>query len=188
MSLSSWFRDYVYIPLGGNRVSKIKWLRNIFIVWFLTGLWHGADWNFILWGLYFGIILSLEKLFLLKILDKTPKILRHIYVLFIVMISFVLFSATSLEVAVTKIQSLFGIGNIPLVSSESIYYLQSYIVIFIISLFASTELPKKIIYSLKNKNEGLVNILEILFIFILLWISVSYIIDGSFNPFLYFRF
>lgn len=179
ISLSSFFRDYVYIPLGGNRVSKLKWIRNIFIVWFLTGLWHGASYNFILWGLYFGVILLIEKIFLSKILDKTPVIFKRIYVIITVMFSFVIFSASSVK----DIFSLFHTSVFA--TSESIYYLKSYLVTFLIAIAGSTNIPKRICGKINSK---VINILEPIYIMAVLIISVAYIVDGSFNPFLYFRF
>ena len=183
ISLGTWFRDYIYIPLGGNRVSKIKHLRNILVVWLLTGLWHGAAWNFIIWGLYFGILLILEKEFILKKVDKIPKIIRILATFFIVMISFIIFSDESKIQIFENIKGLFGIGGISLTSLESIYYLQSYAVVLIISLIGATPLMKNVF-----KDKKVSNILEPIFILFVLILSTSYIIDGSFNPFLYFRF
>ncbi len=186
ISLSSWFRDYIYIPLGGNRTSRLKWIRNILIVWFLTGLWHGAAWNFIIWGLYFGILLIIEKLFLQKILDRVPKVISHIYTLLIVMISFIIFSGESTKEILQNIGGLVGIGNIPLVSPESIYYLKSYIIVIIIAIVSATPLLKNIANS--KKIEKVARTLEPLFLLVLIIVCTSYIVDGSFNPFLYFRF
>ena len=186
ISLSSWFRDYVYIPLGGNRTSKIKWLRNIMIVWLLTGLWHGAAWNFIIWGLYFGILLIIEKLFLGKFIEKLPKVLSHIYVLLLVMLSFIIFNGESTSMILQNIGGLVGIGNVPIVSPESIYYLKSYFIIIVIGIVGATPLFKNITNYKKIKK--VINILEPIFLVFLLVICTSYIVDGSFNPFLYFRF
>ncbi len=186
ISLSSWFRDYVYIPLGGNRTSKIKWLRNIMIVWLLTGLWHGAAWNFIIWGLYFGILLIIEKLFLSKYLEKIPKVFTHIYVLILVMISFIIFNGESVNQIVTNITSLVGIGNISLTTPESIYYFKSYFIPIVIGIIGATPILKNIANTEKYKK--IINILEPITLLVLFIISTSYIIDGSFNPFLYFRF
>ena len=186
ISLSSWFRDYIYIPLGGNRVSKIKWLRNILIVWLLTGLWHGAAWNFILWGLYFGILLILEKVFLNKYLEKIPKLLSRIYVLLIVMISFIIFSGESMTQIMGNIGGLIGLGNRPLISQESIYYFKSYFVVLVIAIIGATPILKNI--TNKEKLHKIINILEPLYLLVIFVICTSYIIDGSFNPFLYFRF
>ena len=186
ISLSSWFRDYVYIPLGGNRVSKLKWIRNILVVWMLTGLWHGAAWNFILWGLFFGILLIIEKLFLEKILKKLPKFLSRIYVLIIVMISFIIFNGENFTQIMQNIGGLIGIGGIPLVSKESIYYFKSYFVIIAVGIAGATPIFKNITNN-KKIHKG-INILEPIFLLVILLLSTSYIIDGSFNPFLYFRF
>lgn len=186
ISLSSWFRDYIYIPLGGNRVSKIKWIRNILLVWMLTGLWHGASWNFVIWGLYFGIILLIEKIFLDKFLEKFPDILKRIYVLVIVMISFIIFNGEGVEQILRNIGGLIGFRRIPLVSNESLYYFKSYFVILLVGIIGSTPLIKNIVTSKRlNKIAGY---LEPLVLLIILVVSTSYIIDGSFNPFLYFRF
>ena len=183
ISLSSWFRDYVYIPLGGNRVSKIKWIRNIMVVWILTGLWHGAEWNFVIWGIYFGILLIIEKLFLLKKTEKIPKFLKVIYTLFFVMISFIIFNGNEI---IENIKGLFGIGNISVISKESIYYLKSYFIVILIGIIGATPIMKNIVK--KEKIKKIANILEPIYLFSILLLSTSYIIDGSFNPFLYFRF
>ena len=186
MSLGTWFRDYIYIPLGGNRVNKVKWFRNIFIVWFLTGLWHGAAWNFIIWGLYFGILLVIEKLFLGKFLEKIPSFLSRLYMMFFILISFIIFSGENLENIIENIKGLLGIGNVPRVSIESLYYFRSYAVILFVALIGSTPIMKNIVS--KEKIRKVINILEPLFLVLILIISTSYIVDGSFNPFLYFRF
>ena len=186
ISLSSWFRDYIYIPLGGNRVSKLKWIRNILIVWILTGLWHGASWNFVIWGLYFGILLLVEKLFLNKFLEKIPNIFKRLYLLIIVMISFIIFNGEGVSQILRSIGGLVGIGGVPLISSESLYYLKSYLVVLLVGIIGATPLVKNIIQS--KKLSKIANYLEPVFLTIVLIISTSYIIDGSFNPFLYFRF
>ena len=189
ISLSSFFRDYVYIPLGGNRVSKLKWIRNIFIVWFLTGFWHGAAWNFIIWGLFFACFLLIEKLFLKDFLDK-HKIIGHIYTLFLVIISFVIFNADSFNYIINFLKNLFGFGNIPFINKETMYYFRSYGVILFISFVAATPLFKNLIIKFKkNKNlYTIIDILEVLYYLLLLLLVTSYLIDASFNPFLYFRF
>lgn len=186
ISLSSWFRDYIYIPLGGNRVSKIKWLRNILIVWLLTGLWHGAAWNFILWGLYFGILLIIEKVFLNKYLQKLPKILSRIYVLGIVMISFIIFSGENMGQVMQNIGGLVGCGGQPLISLESIYYFKSYFVVLVVAMIGATPILKNIVNS--EKVHKIMNAVEPIYLLLTFVICTSYIIDGSFNPFLYFRF
>ena len=188
MSLSSWFRDYIYIPLGGNRVSKLKWIRNIFVVWFLTGFWHGASWNFILWGLYFGVLLVIEKIFLHKFIEKT-KVFKYIYTSLIVVISFLIFNATSLSEIGVSLKNMFFLNNIPLTGQVTMYYLRSYLVLFIIAIIGATPLFKNIVNKLNNtKLNKIINILEPIFYLVLLTLSTAYLIDASFNPFLYFRF
>ena len=188
MSLGSWFKDYLYIPLGGSRRGPLILIRNILIVWFLTGLWHGASWNFIIWGLYFGLILLIEKLFLKKCFSKAPAIFKHIYVLFIVLISFIIFNSTTLDEAITTIKNLF-ISN-SLINSGTIYYLKSYLPLILISLIGATPLMKNIYIKLsKNKTlNKILNILEPIYLIILLIIVTAYLIDSTYNPFLYFRF
>lgn len=188
ISLSSWFRDYIYIPLGGNRVSKIKWLRNIFIVWFLTGFWHGASWNFIIWGLYFGIILVIEKLYIGKYIKKT-KILKYIYSILIIIISFLIFSSNNLEEVFIGLKNMFNISNIEFINQEAIYYLRSYFVLLIVSIISATPLLKTIIARLKKtKLKIFIDIFEPIVYLLLLVLSTAFLIDESFNPFLYFRF
>ena len=188
MSLSSWFRDYIYIPLGGNRVSKLKWIRNLFIVWGLTGFWHGASWNFIIWGLYFGIILVIEKLLLGKYLEKT-KVIKYIYSSIIIVISFIIFNSNTVQEILNSVGNMFNITNIDFINTETIYYLKSYLVLLIISIIAATPLPKNIINKLKEtKLDKIINIMEPIIYIGLLILSTSFLIDASFNPFLYFRF
>lgn len=186
ISLSSWFRDYIYIPLGGNRVSQAKWLRNIMVVWFLTGLWHGAAWNFIIWGVYFGVLLIIEKLLLDKYLKKLPKALSRIYTLLIVMISFIIFNGESTKQIFENIGGLIGINANNLVSHESLYYLRSYLVVIIIGIIGATPIMKKVANT--EKIHKVINAVEPVFLLLILITCTSYIIDGSFNPFLYFRF
>ena len=189
ISLGSWFRDYVYIPMGGNRVKKLRLLVNIFTVWFLTGFWHGAEWNFIIWGIYFAVLLLAEKYLLSKYLEKT-NVLSHIYVLFLVAISFAIFSANGLREAFSTVGGMFGAGSIPFISKGFIYNLRSYGLILVISMLASTPLFVKITEKLSSnrKAKTVIDILEIPVLLLLLFIVTSYLADGSFNPFLYFRF
>ena len=187
ISLSSWFRDYIYIPLGGNKVNKAKWVRNIFIVWGLTGLWHGASWNFIIWGLYFGILLVIEKLFLNKILSKT-KIIKYIYTFVIVVISFLIFNTEDTTI-LQKIGDMFFINNIPISGNETLYYFRSYAGLFIISFIAATPIFKNLILRInKTKFKLVIDILEPIYYLFLLTLCTAFLIDASFNPFLYFRF
>ena len=190
ISLSSWFKDYVYIPLGGNRVGTYKLLRNILIVWLLTGIWHGASWNFILWGLFFGILLIIEKVYLNKYLEKLPSLIRRVYVLFLVMISFLIFQASTLKEAWQSITGLFGFQTSVLINNFTIYYFKSYFFVFIIALITSTPILKNLVEKLRANKfwNYLCNLLEPIFIVILLFLVTAYLIDNSYNPFLYFRF
>ena len=189
MSLGAWFRDYVYIPMGGNSVSKPKWFFNIFVVWFLTGFWHGADWTFIVWGLYFAIFLILEKLLYLKYLEKS-KISSRVYLLVVVGISFVIFNATDMKEAVSYIGGMFGVGGVPLVSTEFFYYLKSFGVTLCIGLIGCTPIVKKAVEKIKEKALGgkIIAVIEPVALIALLIVMTAYLVDGSFNPFLYFRF
>ena len=190
MSLSLWFRDYVYIPLGGNRKGTIILVRNIFIVWALTGIWHGANWTFVIWGLMFGIMLIIEKLFLTKHLEKMPSILQRIYVLFTVMISFIIFNANSIVEAWNNIIGLFGANGESLINASTVYYLKSYLVVLVIAIIGSTPLLKNIIEKLKTKTNAnkIINLLEPIAMASILIIVTAYLVDNSYNPFLYFRF
>lgn len=189
MSLGTWFRDYVYIPMGGNRVSKPKWFFNIFVVWFLTGFWHGAAWTFIIWGLYFAIFLISEKLLYLKYLEKS-KVLSRVYLLVVVGISFVIFNATDVKEAVSYIGGMFGVGGVPLVSTEFFYYLKSFGVTLCIGLIGCTPIVKKTVEKIKEKSIGgkIIAVIEPVTLIALLIVMTAYLVDGSFNPFLYFRF
>lgn len=186
ISLGSWFRDYVYIPLGGNRKNFI---RNVLIVWALTGIWHGASWNFIIWGLFFGVLLLIEKLILKKRCSHFPKWIQRIYTLFLVMISFIIFGAKNMKDAFSNIVGLFNF-KIPFLNDFTIYYLKNYSVILIIAIIASTPMIKKIIQRCcQNKKLNLViSILEPIILIALLLINTAYLIDSSYSPFLYFRF
>ena len=183
MTLGSWFRDYVYIPMGGNRVSKGRWVFNILTVWMLTGLWHGAAWNFVLWGLFFGVMLMIEKW--VPALQKLPRFLCHGYVLLAVIFSFVLFNAESLSQAVSDLAGLFGIG-VGLLSPAAVYYLKSYGVRFGLGIVGSTPLVKQTTAKLGKTKLG--TILEPVVLALLLLVCTAYLVDGSFSPFLYFRF
>ena len=190
ISLGTWFKDYVYIPLGGNRVGKLKLIRNILVVWMLTGFWHGAEWTFIFWGLLFGILLMIEKLFLLNKLEKAPKIVGHIYVLFIIMISFIIFNAGSIGEAINQIAGLFGANGETFINHYTVYYLKNYLVIFVIAIIGATPFVKNAINHLKEngKIRKIVNILEPITVVVLLLVVTAYLVDSSYNPFLYFRF
>lgn len=189
ISLGSWFRDYVYIPLGGNRVKSSKWIFNILVVWFLTGFWHGAAWNFIIWGLYFVIFLMFEKTPVGKFITKTH-VLNRIYTLFFIIISFVIFDAVNMEEAFVYIKAMVGFSDVPLISTEFIYYLKDYAVILILSVVGATPFVKKVATKLTEIKgvKILVGILEPIIFVALLVLVTAYLVDGSFNPFLYFRF
>ena len=189
ISLSSWFRDYVYIPLGGSRKGNVRRYINIFIVWMLTGLWHGASWNFILWGLYFAIILIIEKIFLLNFLNK-HKIFGHIYTMFLIIISFVIFNETSLVEIYDFITNMFNFKNVPFSNIETIYYIKNYLVIIIAGIIFSTPIIPNIISKLKENifiKKISIILTPIIYISLLLLVT-AFIVDESFNPFLYFRF
>ena len=189
ISLGAWFRDYLYIPLGGNRVGKFRWLFNIAVVWAATGLWHGAAWNFALWGLLFAALLMVEKLWLSGWL-KRHRVISHLYVLFLVMVSFVIFDAESVAAAFSRISAMFGGQALPVLTVESVYYLKSYLVILALALIGATPLPKKLA-ALAGKGRYTrvaCHIAEPVACLILLTVCTAYLIDGSFNPFLYFRF
>jgi alginate O-acetyltransferase complex protein AlgI len=184
MSLGSWFRDYVYIPMGGNRVSKGRWLFNTLVVWMLTGLWHGASWNFVLWGLLFAFMLLLEKWVLP--LEKLPGWLRHGYVLLVVALSFVLFNAVDLNQALSDFRALFGMAGLPVITKATVYYLRSYGVLFVVGMVGCTPLVKNLALKLEKTKVGA--ILEPVMCVVLLLLCTAYLVDGSFSPFLYFRF
>ena len=184
MSLGSWFRDYIYIPMGGNRVSKGRWVFNILTVWMLTGLWHGAAWNFVLWGLLFGILLMIEKW--VPAIQKLPVWLRHGYVLLIVCLSFVLFNAESLSQALSDMGGMFGFAGVPLVNAESLYYLRSYAPLFLMGILGATPIVRDTARRIGEKPWGAVP--EVLLMALLLIVCSAYLVDGSFSPFLYFRF
>lgn len=186
MSLSSFFRDYVYIPLGGNRCSFIKNIRNIFVVWLLTGFWHGADWNFIFWGLYFFVFLIFEKYFLKKYLKSG--LVSHIYTFVVVLISFVIFSISDLNVLGIYLKGLFGIGS-SLINSESIFYLKNNLVILFVAFLGMGPLFKNLVIRLKKgKLNKVIDVVGIIYIFLIFMLSVARIISSTFNPFIYFRF
>lgn len=180
MTLGGWFRDYVYIPLGGNRVSKGRWVVNILVVWMLTGLWHGAAWNFVLWGLLFAAFLMLEKWLPVH---KLPNALRHGYVLLVVVISFVIFNAESLAQAWGDISGMFGGQAVPLLTAESVYYLKSYGLLLAVAAVGATPLIRNLAARLEK-----VGFLRLAVAAALLLVCTAYLVDGSFNPFLYFRF
>ncbi len=190
ISLGTWFREYVYIPLGGNRVSAGRGLFNIFVVWFLTGFWHGSEWTFIIWGLYFGVLLVVEKFFLAKTLEKLPGCFRHAYVLFFVIISFVIFNSGDVAAMLTDVGGLFGVGVSGLIDGNTIYYLRSYALVLTLGVIAATPLAKTVVEKMKENSLGakVIDIATPIFVLVMLITTTAYLVDGSFNPFLYFRF
>ncbi len=189
ISLGTWFRDYVYIPLGGNRVSRWRGLFNIFVVWMLTGFWHGAAWNFIFWGLFFALCLLVEKLWLLPYLKKA-KVWNHFYVIALVLLSFALFASEDMGMLAFQLRGMFGLSDAPLISVQTVYYLRSYAVVFIVALIGSTPLIRNALLSLQKRKNGekILNLAEPLALLGLLLVMTGYLVDGSFSPFLYFRF
>ena len=187
MTLSRWFRDYVYIPLGGNRKGMGKQLRNILIVWLLTGFWHGAAWNFLCWGLYFAALLILEKLVLLRFLEK-HRIFGHVYLLLAVVFGFVLFDAATLSGAWDCIRGMLGLGGLPIASAEGAYLLKSNALLLILAALGATPLPKRIAKVLEARCPKAAALLHPAALCALLLICTAYLVDGSYNPFLYFRF
>ena len=189
MSLGSWFRDYLYIPLGGNRVPKWRWLINLFAVWMFTGFWHGAAWNFIIWGIFFGVLLVIEKFWLLKYLNKS-QLLSRIYILLAVVTSFIVFQIPTISESMTYIGGLFGAGGIPFASAETFYYLRSYAVLLVAALVGATPLVKNLAikFSTSKKLGKVCNIVEPVVLVGLLVVVTAFLVDSSSNPFLYFRF
>ena len=179
MTLGGWVRDYLYIPLGGSRVSKGKWLRNVLFVWMFTGLWHGAEWTFVAWGLMFAALLLMEKA---VNISAWPKVVRHIYVLLVIAVSFVIFNAADLSQAGSDLAGMFGLGGVPLVTAETLYYLRSYAGVFLLGLIGATPWPKML--ALKKEMP----LVDALVMAALLLLCTASLVDGSFNPFLYFRF
>ena len=186
ISMGTWFRDYVYIPLGGNKGGLAKQLRNIAIVWLLTGFWHGASWNFVLWGVYFGILLVLEKLFLLRWLKRLPAVLRHIYALVLVTVSWTLFAFTDIGAGFAWLRAMFS-G--PLYDSNSLYLLLTYGIMLVICALAATPLGKRCYEGLNARlGQGALALTDCGGLLCVLTMSMAYLVSGSYNPFLYFRF
>ena len=191
ISLGTWFKEYVYIPLGGNRKGRGKQIRNILLVWALTGIWHGASWNFALWGLYFGLILIIEKLFLLELLKKLPSYAKRIYTLLLISISWVIFAFDSMAQGFNYIKILFGYGTSNLFDHTSLYLLYTNVLLFIILGIGSTDMPTRLWKHINNKYQNkkrILLIMENLFLLLVLLLSIAYLVDQSYNPFLYFRF
>ena len=188
ITLGSWFRDYVYIPLGGNRCGKIKQIRNIVVVWGLTGLWHGPSWNFVFWGLFFAVILIFEKFVLFKFWEKVFKPIRHLYTMFLVVISWVIFSFEDLGELGDYLSGMFGLNGVDLINSQGIHYLATYAFFFIISIVFSTPIIKNLLSKLENSSKRPAYYTATA-IYLLIFIgSLIYLISSTYNPFLYFKF
>ena len=189
MTLGTWFRDYVYIPLGGSRCRLPRNLCNLFLVWMLTGFWHGAEWNFVIWGLYFGILLVLEKTVLIEWLEKY-RIIGHVYIFLTVSISFVIFDAVNITDAISRIGVMFGNGDVPLMTEVTGYYLTSYLRLFLVAMIGATPIPKLFVKKITDNKKGklVIDILEPVVMIGILAVATAYLVDGAFNPFLYFRF
>lgn len=192
MTLSGWFREYVYIPLGGNRKGLGRQLVNILIVWLLTGIWHGAGFNFLFWGLWFAFFLILEKLFLKKVFNVLPKSFGWVYTLFVVVIGWVFFSVESTEGIMGFLQAMFGMNGAGLMDRQGLFLGKEYLVLFVIAVIASTPIVKRIVDRLQNSRTGyamaIYRLGEKVIPAVLLYLSIAYIVDASYNPFLYFRF
>ena len=187
ISLGTWFRDYVYIPLGGNRKGKPRQFLNIFIVWMLTGFWHGAAWNFLFWGLWFAVLLIIEKTFLLRHLEKS-RVLGRFYVLLAVIFSFVLFDASGLSAALVCITQLLGLGGLPLSSPQAAYLLGSNALLLTAAMVGATPAPKIAAQAIARRWPRVSSLLEPVMLVLLLLLCTAFLVDGSYNPFLYFRF
>jgi len=186
MSLGGWFRDYLYIPLGGNRVKPLRYVFNVLVVWALTGLWHGAAWNFVLWGLMFAALLTAEKFLFGKWMKRLPGWLVRIPVLIILLFSFVIFNAADLAQMGADLRGMLGLGGLPFVTAETLYYLRSYGLVLLVSVLGATPLPKKA--AEKLEHTPVFAIAEPVVLCALLLAVTAFLVDGSFNPFLYFRF
>lgn len=193
MSLGTWFKDYVYIPLGGNKLGRLKAYVNLFVVWFLTGLWHGASWNFIIWGLYFGAIIAIEKAGLLRLLQDLWRPIRHIYVVFVLLIGWVFFVFDDISIGLSYLKIMFGLSNLDLYNIQFLYYLSNYAILLIISIIGSTPyINNRYLVLLKRINQEhrfhFKSIIMAIILFGMLFLSTVYLVDATYNPFLYFRF
>ena len=188
ISLSQWFRDYLYIPLGGNRVDKNTYIRNIFIVWFCTGLWHGANWTFILWGLYYGCLLLLEKFFLREKLEKLPKPISHIYTLLVVLIGWVFFMSPNITTAFSTLGKMIGIGTTTFANNQAKFMLKSYFIVFVLAILLSTKVYDRIQIFVYNQYKMKAVYTTWTIYIILLIVCIAFIVGGTYHSFLYFAF
>ena len=185
ISLSTWFKEYLYIPLGGNRCSKPRWMFNLLVVWAATGIWHGASWNYLLWGLYFFVLLMIEKFFLLNLLKKAPALVGHIYTLFFVLVSWAIFGLENFTQLTAYLKVMFGLGGVPLINGELGYYLSSYLPILCVAALASTPLGVSLY------RRGSVRVQQVVCTVLVvagLVVCTAYLVDGTYNPFLYWNF
>ena len=190
ISLSSWFKEYVYIPLGGNRCKIAKQIRNILVVWMLTGIWHGANWNYVLWGCYYGALLLIEKLVLKKVLNRLPGIIQRIYTMFFVVFGWIIFKCEDMAYGISYLKAMFGGFGQGLWNNETLYLLGNYAVLFVLAILGSTMLPKKAagVVLGGRKRTWAENVIYIAFYAVIFFVSVAYLVDATYNPFLYFRF
>lgn len=188
ISLSQWFRDYLYIPLGGNRVDKNTYIRNIFIVWFCTGLWHGANWTFILWGLYYGCLLLLEKFFLREKLEKLPKPISHIYTLLVVLIGWVFFMSPNITTAFTTLGKMIGISATTFANNQAKFMLKSYFIVFVLAILLSTKVYDRIQIFVYNQYKMKAVYTTWTIYMILIIVCIAFIVGGTYHSFLYFAF
>lgn len=197
MSLGSWFRDYVYIPLGGNRQGEWKTYRNLAVVWFLTGIWHGASWTFIAWGVYYGVFIMLERAFLGKWLKAMPSWLSLSFTLFVVIIGWVFFRADDFPYAIAYLQTMFGLHGGPLFDQQALYYLVQYGVVLVVAIIAATPIPRIVVGKFLSQElddtktmatRRIVGLVRVSGVLVLFFLSISYIVSSTFNPFIYFRF
>ena len=185
ISLSTWFLEYLYIPLGGNRCSKGRWVLNLFLVWAATGIWHGASWNFVLWGLYFWVLLLVEKFVLLRWLKRAPGAVGHLYTLFFVLVSWTIFAIEDFGQLGEYLKVMFGLGGVPLIDGAFKYYAANYLPVLCISALAATPLGAAVY---RRLNVRTAHILGAVLILAGLLLCTAYLVDGTYNPFLYFRF
>lgn len=188
ISLGTWFREYVYIPLGGNRGGVVKHIRNLFIVWLLTGIWHGAAWNFVFWGLFFAVLLIIEKFFLLQYLEKLQRWMSHGYALFFILVSWVFFAHDSFGQAMTYLSSMFGVGSLDIINGDFLYLLRSNASLLVVLMIASSNLPKKLLNKYGPKSGNLEMLLSNVYLLGIFIITIAFLVNSSFNPFLYFKF
>ena len=189
ISLSTWFREYVYIPLGGNRRGRGRQIFNLLAVWFLTGLWHGASWNFVAWGLYYFVLLMLEKTFLLKLLDKLPKFVGHVYTLITVVFGWLLFVFTDFAAGMRYLATMFGGGSATgFIDAGGVFDWTSSLILLVILVIASTPYPRKWLYRLWEKYDAPVRAVTAILCLAVFFIALAYLVNSSYNPFLYYRF